>query len=187
MNLPESNPPSEPLQGRLLFASPTMQGGTFDHSVILLSEHSEKEGAFGLILNQPTGQVVGDVLKDPAFHPLRHISVHRGGPVAENNLFFAALWWESKQSLRIIHQISAEDAIKHHKQPGTLVRAFIGYSGWSPGQLEDELDRHTWIVTEPPTNLLSFSHDNSLWAATLRSLSPYHRLLADAPKNPFAN
>ena len=123
MNLPESEPESQELQGRLLFASPTLHGDIFDRSVILLSEHSPKDGAFGLILNRPTGQVVGDVLKDPLFHPLRNIGVHHGGPVGQNNLFFAALWWESSQHLRIKHQISAEDAIKHHQQPGTLVRA----------------------------------------------------------------
>lgn len=187
MNLPESHPPDMDLQGRLLFATPTMQGGSFVRSVILLSEHSPKDGAFGLVLNQPTGQVVGDILKDPQFRPLRHISVHDGGPVARNNLFFAALWWEEPQSLRIIHQISAEDAIRHHQQPGTLVRAFVGYSGWSPGQLEEELERHTWIVSEPPVNFLGFSHDQTLWSNALRSLSPFHRMLADAPQNPFAN
>lgn len=185
MNLPEPEP--QDLQGRLLFASPTLHGDIFDRSVILLSEHSPKDGAFGLILNRPTGQVVGDVLKDPLFHPLRHIGVHHGGPVGQNNLFFAALWWESSEHLRIKHQISAEDAIKHHQQPGTLVRAFIGYSGWKPGQLENELERHTWIVTDPPADFLGYSHDQSLWGSTLRNLSPYHRLLADAPKNPFAN
>lgn len=177
----------ERLQGQLLFATPTMQGGPFEHSVVLISEHSKKDGAFGLILNQPTGQVVGDVLIDKAFHSLRHVSVHHGGPVSQNQLFFAALWWDAAQDLRIIHQISAEDAIQHHKKPGTLVRAFVGYSGWSPGQLEEEIDRHTWIVTPPPPTFLGFSHDDSLWSTALRSLSPYHRLLADAPKNPFAN
>jgi putative transcriptional regulator len=177
----------ENLQGQLLFATPTMQGGPFEHSVILLSNHSEKDGAFGLILNQPTGQIVGDLLKEKAFHPLRHIGIHYGGPVSQNQLFFAALWWESSQGLRMIHQISAEDAIKHHQQPGTLVRAFVGYSGWSPGQLEEEIDRHTWIVTPSPSTLLGFSHDETLWSTALRSISPYHRLLADAPKNPFAN
>jgi putative transcriptional regulator len=187
MNLPEFTPSAPTLQGHLLFASPIMQGGIFDHSVILLSQHSATDGAFGMILNQPTGQVVGDVLRDPMFHPLRHISIHRGGPVAENNLFFAALWWEQQDTLRVIHQISADDAIQHHKQPGTLVRAFVGYSGWSPGQLEQELERASWITATPPRELLGYSHDQSLWSTTLRGMSPYHRMLADAPRNPFAN
>lgn len=187
MNIPLPDPGHEPLQGNLLFATPTMQGGPFEHSVVLLSDHSAKDGAFGLILNQPTGQVVGDLLTAKQFHPLRHIGVHRGGPVSQNQLFFAALWWEPPQGLRIIHQMSAEDAIQHHQRPGTLVRAFIGYSGWSPGQLEEEIERSTWIVTPAPPSLLGFTHDDSLWATALRSLSPYHKLLADAPKNPFAN
>jgi putative transcriptional regulator len=185
MNLPEPQPPE--LQGKLLLASPTLSGGTFDHSVILLSQHNAKDGAFGLILNQPTGQVVGDLLPAPEFHPLRHVSVHHGGPVSENNLIFAALWWDQQSGLSMIHQISAEDAIKHHKKPGTLVRAFVGYSGWSPGQLENELEQHTWIVAPAPTTFLSLAHDSSLWASTLRNLTPYHKLLADAPHNPFVN
>lgn len=187
MNIPHPDSDHEKLQGHLLFATPIMQGGPFEHSVVLLSEHTAKDGAFGLILNQPTGQVVGDLLTEKEFHPLRHIGVYQGGPVSQNELFFAALWWEPPQGLRIKYQMSAEDAIQHHQHPGTLVRAFVGYSGWSPGQLEEEIERSTWIVTPSPSNLLSFSHDRSLWATALRSMSPYHRMLADAPKNPLAN
>jgi putative transcriptional regulator len=187
MNLPGESHEHQDLAGQLLFACPTMQGGPFEHSVVLLSNHSASDGAFGVILNQPTGQTVGDVLSDQMFRPLRHISVHRGGPVSPSQLFFAAMWWEPPHGLRIIHQISAEDAIIHHQQPGALVRAFVGYSGWSPGQLEEEIERHTWIVSPAPETLLGYHHDESLWATTLRSLSPYHRILADAPKNPFAN
>lgn len=187
MNLPDPASTPEALEGRLLIASPTIHGDTFAHSVIFVSQHKADQGAFGLILNQPIGKVVGDLLTDPLFHPLRHISVHQGGPVAANNLFFAALWWEQQQGLRIVNQISAEEAIKHNKRSGTLVRAFVGYSGWSPGQLENELERQTWIVAPPSQDLLGLQHDQSLWASTLRSLSPYHKILADAPRNPLAN
>lgn len=187
MNHPDSASTPAVLEGRLLLAAPNIQGDTFEHSVIFISQHKPKEGAFGLILNQPTGKVVGDLLLDPLFHPLRHIAVHQGGPVAENNLFFAALWWEKSTGLQINNQISAEDAIAHHQKPGTLVRAFVGYSGWSPGQLENELEQNTWIVTPASPALLGQHHDRSLWASTLRSLSPFHKILADAPKNPRLN
>jgi putative transcriptional regulator len=187
MNIPDPCPADAVLKGRLLIASPTLHGGSFDHSVVLLSQHSQQDGAFGLILNHPTGKVVGDLLKEQLFHPLRNISVHRGGPVADNNLFFAALWWEQKNGLRIINQISAAEAIKHQKKTGRLVRAFVGYSGWSPGQLENELESNSWIVTPPAPEILGLSHDQSLWAHTLRAMSPYHKILAEAPRNPYAN
>ncbi len=186
MNQPDSESlPS--LAGSLLFACPSLRGGPFERSVILLSQHSAEDGAFGLILNSPTGQVVGDVLQDAAFHPLRHLSVHQAGPVADDQLFFAALWWEDTHGLRLAQQISAEEAIVQQKKSGTLVRAFIGYSGWSPGQLEEEIEQNTWVVTPTPTQLLGLPHDRSLWYEALRALSPFHRLLAEAPQNPGAN
>lgn len=186
MKLPDAEPHSS-LAGSLLFASPALRGGPFERSVILLSQHSAEEGAFGLILNRPTGQCVGDVLHDAAFHPLRHITVHQAGPVSENQLFFAALWWDGADGLRLSQQISAEEAIVQQKKSGTLVRAFIGYSGWSPGQLEEEIEQNTWIVTPTPPQILGLSHEPSLWYEALRCLSPFHRLLADAPRNPAAN
>lgn len=182
----ESEPPPS-FAGNLLFANPAIRGGPFERSVILLAQHEAAEGAFGLILNRPTGQVVSDVLHDAAFHPLRHISVHQAGPVSENQLFFAAMWWDAHQGLKLTQQISAEEAIKQQKKSGTLVRAFIGYSGWSPGQLEDEIEQNTWIIAPPPQELLGLTHDSSLWYTALRTISPFHRLLADAPQNPLAN
>ena len=55
------------LRGKLLIADPSLRDGTFNRSVILLTDHSAEEGAYGLILNQPTGKVVGDFLKGKEF------------------------------------------------------------------------------------------------------------------------
>ena len=176
------------LQGQLLLADPTLRDGIFHHSVVLLAEHSAKDGAFGLVLNHPTGHVVGDLLTDEAFSPLRKVAVHQGGPVSREHLTFSAFWWnQEKKQLRWAIRISAEDAIAHSHRPGTLVRAFIGFSGWTPGQLENELRRNSWIPARPDGTLLGQQHDSDLWADILRHLSPYHRILAEAPTDPFLN
>jgi len=186
--MPESSQhePQLRLQGRVLLASPLLSDGIFDRSVIFLAEHDPKDGAFGLILNHPTGHTVGELLSGEEFEPLRHIAVHFGGPVANNNLTFSAFWWNKKR-LHSATRISADEAVRHAKRPGALVRAFAGYAGWSGGQLESELKRDSWIVTTAPGNLLGAVHDQNLWAEILRELSPYHRILAEAPKNPLAN
>lgn len=168
-------------------AGPLLRDGTFDHSVILLADHSPTDGAFGLILNHPIGRVVGDFLSDEDFGPLHRIPVHEGGPVDLDHLTFSAFWWNRKSGLRWAIRISAEDAIKHSHRPGTIVRAFVGHSGWSPGQLEVELRRDSWIATRPPPDLLGADHDRSLWYGILRRLSPFHRILAEAPGNPLLN
>lgn len=179
--------PAQPdLNGRLLLADPSLRDGTFHKSVILVGDHSPTEGAFGLILNHPSGKTVGDVLPSPEFAPLAQLPVHLGGPVARNKLTFAALW-QSGSKLEHAVRIPAEEAISALKKPGTLVCAFAGYSGWTRDQLEGELEQQSWTVSDPTTSLLNLSHDLTLWKTLMRAHSPYHRILADAPDEILAN
>jgi putative transcriptional regulator len=175
------------LQGKLLLADPSLRDGTFNRSVILLTDHSPEGGAAGLILNHPTGKVVGDFLNDPEFEPLRKLPVHEGGPVSHDQMTFSSFWWSKKLGLRWAMRISASDAAKHVRRPGRIVRAFIGHSGWSAGQLENELRRTSWFPVNPQPDLLGHEHDPALWAALLGRLSPLHRILAQAPEDPFLN
>jgi putative transcriptional regulator len=174
------------LQGHILLADPSLRDGIFNKSVILLAEHNDDDGAYGLILNQPTEQTVGDLLKSDEFYPLKNIRVHLGGPVGQEHLTFAAIWTENHQ-LKFATRISAEDAITRTQQPGTLIRAFAGYSGWTPGQLEGELRKNSWITTLPEERILASDHEKNLWAELLREISPYHKILAEAPDDLFMN
>ena len=175
------------LRGKLLLADPSLRDGTFDRSVILLTAHDLDEGAAGLILNHPTGKLVGDFLKAPEFSGLRNLAVHEGGPVMREQMTFSSFWWSPKHGLRWAMRISAEAAVEQAHKPGRIVRAFIGYSGWSPGQLENELKRPSWFPTGPKPDLLGQAHDRSLWAALLRGISPFHRILAETPQDPYLN
>ena len=175
------------LEGKLLLSDPSLRDGIFNKSVILLANHTATEGAFGLILNQPTGKVVGDFLKDEQFASLRHLAVHSGGPVSQDQLTFSSFWWSRKLGLRWSIRISADEAAAHAKRPGRIVRAFIGYSGWSAEQLENELRRQSWFPVQPQPDLLGSEHDTTLWSALLGRVSPFHRILALAPENPLLN
>ncbi len=175
------------LTGTLLLATPSLRDGIFDRSVILLAEHSAEDGAFGLILNHPTGQEVGHFLQQPEFEPLARIPVHIGGPVSRGQLTFSAFWWNPHDGLHWQIRLPANEAIQRSKQPGVIVRAFVGYSGWTGGQLENELRHQSWIPVKPARDLLGKPHDPELWADILRSMSPFHRLLVDAPASPELN
>lgn len=175
------------LQGKLLLADPSLREGTFNRSVILLAEHQSDQGAFGLILNQPLGKTVGDFLHGEEFAPLHQLQVHHGGPVAEDQLTFSSFWWSKKLGLRWAIRLSAKDAVAHAHRPGRIVRAYIGYSGWTAGQLENELRRNSWITARPLPDLLGMEHDRSLWSELLRHISPLHRILAAAPEDPSLN
>jgi putative transcriptional regulator len=175
------------LRGKLLLADPTLRDGTFNRSVILLTQHGPEEGAVGLILNHPTGKVLGDFLKGEEFASLRHLPVHEGGPVLREQLTFSSFWWSKKLGLRWAMRISAKTAAEHAHKPGRVVRAFIGYSGWSAGQLENELKRQSWFTADAHPDLLGQAHDPALWSTLLRGMSPLHRILAEAPEDPLLN
>ena len=175
------------LRGKLLLADPALRDGTFNRSVILLTHHAPEEGAAGLILNHPTGQVLGEFLKGEEFIALRHLPVHQGGPVMREQLTFSSFWWSKKLGLRCAMRISAKTAAAHAHKPGRVVRAFIGYSGWSAGQLENELKRQSWFTAEAQPDLLGQQHDSALWSTLMRRISPLHRILAEAPEDPFLN
>jgi putative transcriptional regulator len=183
-----SNPDAQiQLKGKLLIADPSLRDGTFNKSVILLTDHSAQDGAYGLIMNHPTGKVVGDFLKGEEFSGLRQLAVHQGGPVSHDQLTFSSFWWNQKLGLRWAMRISAVEAVDHAHRPGRIVRAFIGYSGWSAGQLENELRRQSWFPASPQPDLLGHEHDRELWSLLLRRMSPLHRILAEAPEDPLLN
>jgi putative transcriptional regulator len=186
-NAPQEEESQIRLQGHLLLADPSLRDGIFHRSVVLLADHSSADGAFGLILNHPAGHQVGEFLKDEEFASLARIEVHIGGPVAREQLTFAALWWTEGSGLRFATRISAHDAVKHAQNPGTLIRAFVGYAGWSEGQLEGELRRQSWITARPTPELLACTHDDTHWRETLRAISPFHKIIAESPSDPFLN
>lgn len=174
------------LRQKLLLADPSLRDGTFNKSVVLLAEHTPAKGAFGLILNQPSGRTVGDLISDPDFLELWQLPVHLGGPVARDQLTFSA-FWERDSKFGFATRIAMDEAKSYLDQPNTLVKAFAGYSGWSEGQLEEEISQDAWTITDPKTNLLRLPHDLTLWKTIMREISPYHRILADAPDEILSN
>lgn len=175
------------LRGKLLLAGPSLHQSIFHKSVILINEHQTEEGAMGLVLNHPTGKVVGDFLKDKSFAPLRNLAVHNGGPVGTHQLTFSSFWWNQESGLCWAIQMSPQQAAKHASQPGRMVHAFLGYSGWSAGQLENELQSASWLPIEPVPQLLGLTHDTELWHQLFGGISPMHRLMANAPDDPTLN
>ncbi len=173
------------LQGQLLIADPSVHDETFYKSVIVISAHSKKRGATGLILNHPSTISVGELVEDEELRPLWHLPVHIGGPVDRDKLIFAALSWNKKFSIET--RLSPEEAISYLQDPNCVVCAYAGHSSWTQGQLENELKHSTWIVTPPSAELANSSFEPSLWKKTLSSISPFHRILAETPRDVFLN
>ncbi len=173
-----------PLAGSLLLASPSLQDGTFDNSVILLFDYSKEKGAEGVILNCPTGQKVGDVLCSTEFKKLKTLPVFYGGPVSKDKLSFVSFQWSEAGKLDCEIAISATEAMANN---GTQVKAFVGKCAWAEGQLEGELEGNAWYVASPDQTILTMSQDEALWKNTLQDLSPFHHIVSLTPDNPFLN
>ncbi len=169
------------LKGSLILADPSLREPTFRQSVLLLTEHSANIGAHGYILNRPMEKKVGDLLFAPEFESLADIPVFIGGPVSTEHLTFASLGWsDSGGSLQFTTHLSAKQALLHQME-GYAIRAFVGYAGWTQGQLEDELERKAWITHQPEPQVLDTANLDGLWKRLLRPLSPWHALQADEP------
>ncbi len=175
------------LAGQLLLAHPAMRDPNFRRSVVLLSAHGD-EGAMGVVLNRPLGKQLGDLNPQFAAGPLARVPLYQGGPVQTEQLILAA--WQPEPlaaTVKLYFGIDVEKAAALQTEDGVRLRGFLGYSGWSKGQLENELRANTWVVTPVRPDLLDAADGMSLWRSILSELSPEWKLMADEPDEPGVN
>jgi putative transcriptional regulator len=173
------------LAGSLLLAHPAMRDPNFRRSVVLMSAHNA-EGAMGVVLNRPLGKRLGQLSGEFALGPLAAVPLFTGGPVQTEQLVLAA-WQTREDGFRLHFGIEPDKALQLLAEENTHVRGFLGYSGWSAGQLENEMKHRTWIVADVPEDLLTHTQDESLWRMVLGREGAEWRLLANEPDDPEAN
>ena len=165
------------LRGHLLLDAGGMYGSCFHHTVILMCQHSP-EGAFGLVLNRPVGELkLADVLRSFRIQPGTDtggvIKLRRGGPVQPDagfilhtSEFRAGTAVCRNGGLAVSSGREVLDAFAAGKRPQKSV-LFLGYSGWGAGQLEQELGRKDWI-TVPADAAIVFGHETkTMWRRAL--------------------
>jgi putative transcriptional regulator len=183
MNSENTNESSSSLSGSLLLASPAMRDSNFARSVVFMAAHNAKDGAFGYILNRPLEQCVADLLPDQDLGALGEVPVFMGGPVSTDKLAFAALHWNKRRrTLRCQTHLSVADAL-HALSLGHDVRGFVGYSGWSGGQLESELEVRSWITADARPRVLTVEKPTQMWSAILKDMGPVYQVMAGVPED----
>jgi len=174
------------LAGRLLVSHPQLRGDHFRETVVLLHSHSAAEGALGFILNRPLGRELGQVGSAATLAPLDGIPLFEGGPVSTDRLAFGGWFFPATGEAEVRFGLGQEDAIELIKDPRFRLCAFIGYAGWSPGQLENELKMNAWVVC--PFDALCADHEGvECWKKLLERHRPDLRLEADSPDDPGLN
>jgi len=149
----------------LLVANPALHDPNFAKTVILLPVHSTDSGALGVILNRPTGKTLGELYPDQAFDKLAHIRIFRGGPVDDSQLILTAWKWDANEnSHKMFFGISSEHALQLIESGEEVtVRGYLGYAGWSAGQLEAELNENAWITKPIASEILDREEGAELW------------------------
>jgi putative transcriptional regulator len=179
--------PEEPrcLAGSLLVAHPNMLDPNFRRTVLFISAHDPEDGAIGVIINRPLDKSVSDLVTETPPQNLADVPVFFGGPVGKNQLMLAAFEWHKGEGLKLNHHTltAAPEAVS---EP-SAVRAFLGYAGWSAGQLEAEMKQKAWIVQKPSRATLKFERTSRLWFDIMNKLGPWYRMLAAAPDDPSLN
>jgi putative transcriptional regulator len=183
-------PEHESLRGQLLIASATLLDPNFQRTVVLVAEHSD-EGAMGVVLNRPSPVNAAEAVPILASLVGEGDLVHVGGPVQPGAVVALAEYAEPDLAATIAFGdvgFLAADA-DTEALAGTLrrVRVYAGYAGWSPGQLEAELEEDAWIV-EPAVADDVFTNDaDGLWPAVLTRKGGQFALLARMPLDPSVN
>lgn len=191
MNNTEKLPPAT---GRILVSEPSLSEPHFNHSVIYLVDYNQDSETLGIVLNRATPFTL-----DRAINGVRTgigIPVFAGGPVGNDRLIYihtlGPLIRNSREISNGIFLGGELDDVLDYVNSGCDIegnlRFFIGYSGWSRGQLEDELKAGSWVVSNPlkPSVMLSQT-DNTLWHTAVRALGDDYRDWCYSPLYPHLN
>ncbi|PHK93631.1 hypothetical protein CR162_17315 [Pseudoroseomonas rhizosphaerae] len=167
------------LGGQLLVAMPSMQDPRFARAVICLCAHSA-DGAMGIVLNKPLENLsFEELLKQLEVEPLppqRQIRLLAGGPVEGGRGFVLHTTdWSSEGSLKVTGDLALTASVDILKaiaggggpRQGLLA---LGYAGWGPGQLEDEIQRNAWLNVTPDEALLFEGTPDEKWRQALAKL-----------------
>ncbi len=179
------------LRGQLLLDGGNLSGSFFHRAVVLICQH-DAEGAFGLVLSRPSGGRVGDVLVADLPEHLREQPMFLGGPVQTNALSYLLTDEYLPESLvmpNLTFGHSLDDLVEAASgfSPTRRIKLFAGYAGWSPGQLDDEMQRDAWVACPASIDLVFDPSPELLWKSILRSMGWKYRLLAELPDDLTSN
>lgn len=178
--------------GKVLLAEPFMDDPHFGRKAILICEHNE-EGSFGFVLNNFIEVGLNELLDDL---PTVQCRLSLGGPVKNSNLYYLHTVPDAPDAIAVkpglfmggdfewVRNMLSEG----HDLEGRL-RFFIGYAGWTPGQLDDEIKSRSWFITDASVERIMDTHANEeeMWKSLINGMGDGFEHIANAPVDPSMN
>jgi putative transcriptional regulator len=186
--LPEDKVPEK---GRILISEPFLPDTFFNRSIVYLTDHNPK-GSVGFILNKKLEIKLSDAVT--GFEGWDEY-LNMGGPVSPDTLHYLHdLGHIVPGSIKVegnIYWGGDIDSIRNLIRTGSVkpgqIRFFLGYSGWTAGQLERELKENSWVTAKVNPEAIMQSRETDSWKRVLRSLKNKYRVWADFPESPDMN
>jgi putative transcriptional regulator len=180
----------KPKQGSILISEPSLRDFYFRQSVVLLAEHNE-EGTFGVIINKPIEARLKDIVKGFSAY---NLPVYLGGPVKTDSIFFIHTRQEVENSVPIMQGLYwggdlgvIKTMLRSKEITPDEIRFFIGYSGWSPNQLDRELKEKSWVLSQTTVSEVINAHPETLWSNYLKNMGQDYAIWANFPADPTFN
>lgn len=180
-----------PEKGKILISEPFLPDTFFNRSIVYLTDHSP-QGSVGFILNKKLDIKLSSAIV--GFEEWNE-NINMGGPVAPDTLHYLHNLGELiPDSVFIADNIywggdidTIREMISAGKISHSQIRFFLGYSGWSAGQLERELKEDSWIIAGVKSDIIMNNRGADTWKRVLRSFKNKYRIWADFPDSPDMN
>ena len=177
--------------GILLVANPFLKDPNFLRTVVFICEHRE-EGSFGLVLSRKLEFSLNAIMEnlEGCTHP-----VFYGGPVSPNTLHFlhrcpGLITGGEKIKDNIYRGGEFEEVaalLRNNKLNKNDIKFFAGYSGWGSGQLAEEMETGSWLLTEGIPQLIYHKKETEIWKAALTQMGGEYAQLINYPIDPLLN
>lgn len=181
----------QPAPGVLLIADPFLKDPNFLRTVVLITENRE-DGAIGFVINRQYENSLDELLPEIEGHKL---PVYYGGPVQMNTIHFLHRYPDEIQGgVEIMKGVywggdfeSVVNLINSGIADPDRLRFYIGYSGWSTGQLEAEIEEKTWLTVAATRQLIFHESAEEIWKESLNHLGGEFSMMANFPIDPQLN
>lgn len=181
-----------PQVGKILIASPFLDGTDFERTVILLITY--ENGYMGIVVNKLSewNKSVNELVQD--FNDVPELPVYNGGVVDKDVLFCMHTNPHVSNSLPLGNGIFINgdfpdlvNLTRNTEGVNSNVRFFLGYAGWSEGQLEREIQQGSWAVANADAKFLFTKDISSMWSTALQSVGEPYCYWVQFPHHPLIN